>query len=109
MTEQEQKAFEQMREALEEIICANPVPRTKRQVYAIVAGRNALTAANAANKFEAARSKREITDEMLNFGARGLLASLTFWPHMTEEDSDELADFLAKYMRRIATNAVQQK
>jgi hypothetical protein len=36
-----------MREALEEIICAHPATSTMRQVHAIVAGRNALTAANA--------------------------------------------------------------
>ncbi|WNO05994.1 peptide chain release factor family protein [Rhodoferax mekongensis] len=47
MTEQEQKAFDQMRETLEEIICAHPVTSTMRQVHAIVAGRNALAAANA--------------------------------------------------------------
>ena len=45
MTEQEQKAFEQMRDALEEIICAHPITSTMRQVHAIVAGRNALAAA----------------------------------------------------------------
>lgn len=104
--------WDAMREALDGIehfsdavdFKSDPLSRGLRQW--INAGRAALTAANAVNKFEAARSKRVITDEMLNFGARGLLASLTFWPHMTEEDSDELAEFLAKYMRESAANAV---
>lgn len=41
------ETWDALREALEEIICAHPATSTMRQVHAIVAGRNALTAANA--------------------------------------------------------------
>ncbi len=50
MTEQitvPRATWDSMREALEEIICAHPATSTMRQVHAIVAGRNALTAAKA--------------------------------------------------------------
>lgn len=40
------------------------------------------------------------TKEMRDFEARGLLASLTFWHRLSENDSDELAAFLAPYLQQ---------
>jgi len=44
------------------------------------------------------RKRREMTEEMRDFHARGLLSSLTFWCHLPVEDSDELARFMHKYV-----------
>jgi len=40
-----------------------------------------------------------VSDDMLDFEARGYLTSLTFWHHLPEEDADELAAFFVNLLR----------
>lgn len=48
---------------------------------------------------EQQEEQRAVSADILDFEARGYLTALTFWHHLPEEDSDELAAFFVNFLR----------